>query len=472
MTTRASDTCQVTPIRGDHDRRWEDQDVVAPIAPRDHHGVPAPLRKLLDRALLRDRLSNAIVGATRDGRITGVLCLGLEGLSEFREQHGRTATQQLLMLAGERLLATVRKADTAAHLDDGEYVIVQVRLERPEGAYALVRRLIGAFTKPFTVEGATATLGITIGIAIAESDSEDAECWLQQARLARLRAKADGPGAYRCSNPELDAQLLVRRSLEADLRRALVEEQLTLHYQPIVELATRRVVGFEALLRWQHPTRGLLMPSDFLHVAEDSGQIVDLGAWVLRQACADARSWPCDVKVAVNLSPVQFAQSGITAAVTDALEANDIDPRRLIIEVNEDILLRGNDHALRTLHALKSLGMGIAMDDFGTGRSSLSHLQSFPFDRIKIDQSLMFKTESQPTAAAIVRAVISVGRSLGMTVTAEGVETERQLAFLREEGCDEVQGFYFSRPMPNQDIHRLITLIEAQRAQVTETGQD
>jgi diguanylate cyclase len=303
---------------------------------------------------------------------------------------------------------------------------------------------------------------VDIGIAVVATDDEDPECWLQQARSALREASSGTPGSYRCSNPELDAQLQVRLRLERELCQALTGEQLVLHYQPIVKLESRHVAGFEALLRWQHPTRGLLMPHDFLEVAEDSGLIVQLGAWVLHQACRDAISWPRLAKVATNVSLVEFRQPRFADAVRNALQSTGLDPSRLSLEIGEDTLSRLDERALPTLHSLKSLGVGIVMDDFGMGRSSLHQLQAFPFNEVKIDHSLIARAESQQSAAAFVRAVIGIGRSFGMKVTAEGVETESQLRFLKREGCEQVQGYYFSRPMPSREIDRLITLIELQ----------
>lgn len=448
MTKPSSETGGVNRSTGDRDREPEAQE-------------PA-VGQLADRALLRDGLRKAIASACREGRAVGVFCLGLRGLDEIEGRSGRAFVDQVLKLTGERLLANVRKTDTVARLDQGEFAIVQVRLEDVRGCYALARRLLGAVQAPALIDGQEVSPSIDFGVAIAETDHEDPECWLQQARSALHQARADAPGSFRCSNPERDAQLQVRLGLERELRQALGENQLVLHYQPIVELATRHVAGFEALLRWQHPTRGLLMPPDFLQVAEDSGLIVELGAWVLHQACRDATTWPSTVKVATNISLVEFRQSSFADTVRRTLQSTGLDPSRLLIEIGEETLVRVNERALPTLHRLKSLGVGILMDDFGTGRSSLSHLQGFPFDGVKIDQSLMARTESQSAAAALVRAVISIGRSFGMTVTAEGVETEKQLQFLHEEACDQVQGYYFSRPMPARDIDRLITLINLQ----------
>lgn len=428
-----------------------------PTAARD------PLTELPDRALFRDRMTKAISGALRDGRMTGVLCLGLDNFKRLKERFGGAFADRLLMVTAERMAANVRSADTVARLDDDQFGIVAVSLERPEGTYALVRRLLDVFAQPFQIDAREIVVEISIGITLALTEDEDPETWLQQARLAQDRAKLDGPSGYRFFDPELDAALQERLGLERDLRRALIEDQLELHYQPIVVLSNRHIVAFEALMRWRHPARGLLGPGQFLQAAEDSGQIVELGAWALRQACLNAATWPSHINVAVNLSLAQLRQNDLADIITDALQAAAIEPSRLELEVTEDVLDRGKDQVFSKLHALESLGIGISMDDFGTGPSSLSLLQNFPFDRIKIDQALMAKVESEPVSEAIVRAVINVGRSFGMRVTAEGIETEGQLELLRAEECDEVQGFYFSRPLPCEDLHRLIDLIAARR---------
>ncbi|HSA81732.1 MAG TPA: GGDEF domain-containing phosphodiesterase [Geminicoccaceae bacterium] len=425
----------------------------------------SPPVALLDRALLRDSLRRAIAGASRESRAVGILSIGLRGFDEVARRCGRDFVENALKLIGERLLATVRRTDTVVRLDDSEFIIVQVRIEGARGCYSLARRLTRAIQVPLQVDGQQLSPLIDVGIVVVETDDEDPECWLQQARAVLREARTDDPGSYRCANPELDAQLQMRLRLERELCQALAGEQLVLHYQPIVKLVSRHVAGFEALLRWQHPTRGLLMPHDFLQVAEDSGLIVQLGSWVLHQACHDAVSWPRMAKVATNVSLVEFRHSCFADTVRNALLSTGLDPSRLVIEIGEETLSRLNERALPTLHSLKSLGVGIVMDDFGMGRSSLNQLQAFPFTGVKIDHSLMARAESQESAAAFVRAVISIGRSFGLKVTAEGVETERQLRFLNKEGCEQVQGYYFSRPMPSREIDRLITLIELQSQQ-------
>jgi predicted signal transduction protein with EAL and GGDEF domain len=305
-------------------------------------------------------------------------------------------------------------------------------------------------------------VGASVGIALAPSDGVDADQLMKSADMALYRAKSDGRGVFRYFESEMDAKMQVRRGLELDLRKALVEHEFELFYQPIVDLQANRVCGFEALLRWNHPSRGLIGPSEFIPIAEDMGLITPLGEWVLRQACAEAAGWPDDVKVAVNLSPAQFKSKTLALAVTSALAASELSPSRLELEITESVLLQDNETVRGVLHQLRELGVRISMDDFGTGYSSLSYLRSFPFDKIKIDQSFVRDMCNHDDSIAIVRAVAGLGKNLGMSTTAEGVETDEQLGRLREEGCTEVQGYLFSRPLPASEVPRLLAQVREQ----------
>jgi predicted signal transduction protein with EAL and GGDEF domain len=305
-------------------------------------------------------------------------------------------------------------------------------------------------------------VGASVGIALAPSDGIDADQLMKSADMALYRAKSDGRGVLRYFESEMDAKMQVRRGLELDLRKALVEQEFELFYQPIVDLEANQVSGFEALLRWNHPTGGLIGPGDFIPIAEDMGLIIPLGEWVLRQACLEAAGWPDDVKVAVNLSPAQFKSKTLALAVTSALAASGLSPSRLELEITESVLLQDNETVRGILHQLRELGVRISMDDFGTGYSSLSYLRSFPFDKIKIDQSFVRDMCLHDDSGAIVRAVAGLGKNLGMATTAEGVETNEQLGRLREEGCTEVQGYLFSRPLPASEVPRLLAQVRKQ----------
>jgi predicted signal transduction protein with EAL and GGDEF domain len=305
--------------------------------------------------------------------------------------------------------------------------------------------------------GHQVVVGMSVGIAVAPNDGMNPDQLLRNADMALYRAKADGRGMYRFFEPEMDARMQARRTLELDLRKAIANGEFELFYQPLVNVGTGYVSGFEALIRWRHPQRGLLQPADFIPLAEETGLIVPLGEWVLRQACAEASTWPPDVKVAVNLSPVQFKSKNLVAAVMAALAASGLSPSRLELEITESVLLHESDDTLAMLHQLRDLGLRISMDDFGTGYCSLSYLRKFPFDKIKIDQSFIRDMSDRDDCLAIVRAVTAMGAGLGIVTTAEGVETSEQLERLRSEGCMEVQGYFFSPPRPAAEVRGLLT---------------
>ena len=309
-------------------------------------------------------------------------------------------------------------------------------------------------------------IGASIGIALSPSDGDESDKLLKNADMALSRAKADFRGTFSFFEAEMDARAQTRRKIEIELREAIQNDVLRPYYQPLVDLSTGRITGFEALVRWPHPERGMISPGEFIPVAEETGLINAVGGLMLRRACMDAAQWPDDVRVAVNLSPLQFRVGNLLSVVMDTLKQTGLPPTRLEFEITETLLLEKSDQVLATLHALRSLGVRISMDDFGTGYSSLSYLRSFPFDKIKIDQSFVRDLGANPDAQAIVRSIISLGKGLGVTITAEGVETEAELSCLRNEGCHEGQGFLFSRARPNAEIVRLL---EAQRGE-TDAG--
>ena len=324
-------------------------------------------------------------------------------------------------------------------------------------------RIVLQLTLQFEVDGHQVLIGTSIGIAVAPIDGKDAETLLQHADMALYRAKNEGRGSFHFFEPGMDEAMQHRRMLEQGLRVALERREFRLVYQPLMSLAENRVCCFEALLRWDHPERGLISPAEFIPVAEETGAIAAIGDWVLREACSTAAAWPEHVRIAVNLSPVQFRKPGLVASVTDALAAAQLPPHRLELEITETLLLAETDATLQTLHRLRDLGVRISMDDFGTGYSSLSYLRAFPFDKIKIDRSFMSGISPRDDAMAIVKAVIGLGQSLGMTTTAEGIETEEQLAVVREQGCSEVQGFLFSPPLPASGAEALLERLRSDR---------
>jgi predicted signal transduction protein with EAL and GGDEF domain len=336
---------------------------------------------------------------------------------------------------------------------------MQSGASQPTDATALASRLIEVIGAPYEVGGHQAAVELSIGIALAPGDGVGPDELLKNADLALYRAKSDGHGLYRFFQPEMDARMQNRRRLEIDLRRAITNGEFELFYQPLVDVQTEHVTGFEALIRWHHPERGVILPLDFIPVAEETGLIVPIGDWVMRQACAEAVTWPSAVKIAINLSPIQFKNKTLLLSVVSALAASGLSANRLELEITESVLLQDGDATLAILHSLRELGIRISMDDFGTGYSSLSYLRKFPFDKIKIDQSFIFDMSDHSDGLAIVRAVIAMGSGLGIATTAEGEETSEQFKQLKLEGCTEVQGYLFSPPRPATDVKALLASI-------------
>ncbi|UMY18153.1 EAL domain-containing protein [Methylobacterium organophilum] len=433
----------------DVSERWEAETRIAHMARHD------ALTELPNRVLLRERIEAAL---TQVGCEAGfaVHCLDLDHFKQINDTLGHNVGDELLCAVAHRLRACIRDIDTVARLGGDEFAIVQLGIETPEDAVVQACRMVEVLREPYALTEHTVTVGVSIGIAIAPEDGMTASRLLKYADVALYRAKAEGRGRHRLFEPEMGERLQARRLLEIDLREALTRDAFELHYQPIYSLADDRICGFEALLRWNHPERGRVSPAEFVPLAEEIGLIVPLGEWVIRQACDEARRWPEGLKVAVNVSPAQFVSARLIEIVRDALSESGLSAGRLELEITETVLLQNGGATVAMLHALKTLGARISMDDFGTGYSSLSYLRSFPFDKIKIDQAFTRDLAVENGSDFIVRAVISLGASLGMTTTAEGVETPEQLARLREEGCDEVQGYLFSRPVPAAELPALI----------------
>jgi diguanylate cyclase (GGDEF)-like protein len=413
------------------------------------------LTRLPNRNLFRERIETAVAHASR-ATAAAVLYLDLDHFKQVNDTLGHPVGDTLLRAVAERLGACVRQLDTVARFGGDEFAVVQVGPERIEDVAKLAQRIIDVLSEPYEVDGHHVIIGVSLGIAMANADGSDADTLLKNADIALYRAKAEGRGVYRFFAAEMDARLQERRQLELELHKALVEKEFELFYQPQVDLATDRICGFEALVRWNHPERGLVTPTEFIWLAEETGLIVALGTWVLRQACQEAINWPDDVRLAVNLSPVQFRRQDLIHDVTEALRDSGLPAWRLDLEITESVLLTHNAEHVGILEDLRALGVHISMDDFGTGYSSLSYLRSFPFDKIKIDQSFIRDLPHSKDAVAIVRAIAALGASLGMVTVAEGVERPDQLLQLRNEGCDEVQGYLFSVPTPTSDIPELL----------------
>jgi diguanylate cyclase (GGDEF)-like protein len=413
------------------------------------------LTDLPNRVLFHQRLEHAIAFARR-GRPLALLFLDLDHFTGVNDTLGHPIGDALLKAVAARLAADTRDIDTVARLGGDEFAIMQTAITRPMEATQLAERLIELLDAPFDIEGHQIVIGTSIGIAFAPQDGLDPDQLLRCADLALYRAKADGRGVCRLFHAEMDAEMQERRVLELDLRQALHANQLEVFYQPFVDVHDKTIVGFEALVRWRHPERGIISPAEFIPLAEEIGLIVPIGEWVLHRACADCASWPGELKVAINLSAVQFGSHNLVAAVASALEASELRPYRLELEVTETVMLQDTETTLATLHEMHRLGARIAMDDFGTGYSSLSYLRRFPFDRIKIDQSFVRDVTTRRDCGAIVRAAVGLSSELGMATTAEGVETEAQLEALFRMGCDEAQGYLFSRPVPAADVPALL----------------
>jgi diguanylate cyclase (GGDEF)-like protein/PAS domain S-box-containing protein len=423
------------------------------------------LTGLPNRMLLRQRLDELLAHTRRSGDKVAVLFLDLDNFKGINDTLGHAIGDKLLKGVTKRLRSSLREEDAIARLGSDEFAIVQAGVSRPEEVAFLARRLIDAISEPYLFDGHTIISGACIGIAIAPGDGDDAEKLLKNADMALSRAKSEGHGTFSFFESEMDARAQSRRRIELDLRSAIENNLLQPYYQPLVDLKTGRITGFEALVRWPDRERGMIPPSEFIPVAEETGLINAVGGLMLRRACMDAAQWPDDVRVAVNLSPLQFRVGNLLSVVMDALKMSGLSPKRLELEITETVLLDKSDQVLATLHALRALGVRISMDDFGTGYSSLSYLRSFPFDKIKIDRSFVQDLDSNHDGQAIMRSIISLGMGLGVTITAEGVETEAELSCLRAEGCHEGQGFLFSRARPNAEI---TALLQAQRDATTQ----
>ena len=414
------------------------------------------LTNLPNRLLFREQMEQALSTMRRDEQLA-VLCLDLDHFKNVNDTLGHPIGDELLKAVAERVRGSLRETDTVARLGGDEFAILQVgSTHQPADATGLAGRLIDLLGQPCNLNGHQVVVGVSIGVALAPHDGSDPDQLLKSADMALYRAKAEGRSTYRFFESEMDARAQARRVLELDMRAALKVGEFELYYQPIIDLRSDEINAFEALVRWHHPVRGMVAPLDFIPLAEETGLIVPLGEWVLRNACAEAAKWSKKVRVTVNLSPVQFKNRHLLDVVVSAVTASGLAPDRLELEITESVLLNDSEQTLATLHSLRQFGVRISMDDFGTGYSSLSYLRSFPFDKIKIDRSFITDLSSRDDCMAIVRAVTGLGTSLGIATTAEGVETKEQLALLRLEGCTEVQGYLFSAPRPAAEVEKLL----------------
>ena len=413
------------------------------------------LTDLPNRMLFRERIERELERIKR-GEQLAMLYIDIDEFKSINDSLGHPVGDELLKAVASRLRSCVRETDFVARLGGDEFAIVQTGIGQPSDVMELVKRIYDAIREPYECLGHHVTTDASIGIALAPHDGNDLDQLLKSADLAMYGAKADGRRTYRFFEAEMDARVKARRTLELDMRQAIIDGTFEIHYQPVVNLRRNEIVGCEALLRWRHPVRGMISPADFIPIAEETGLICEIGDWVLATACAEAMNWPPNIRLAVNVSPVQFRSHAFSLKVANTLATTGLSASRLELEITEAVLIRDDDAALTLLQHLRNIGVRIALDDFGTGYSSLSYLRRFPFDKIKIDRCFVDGIEEADGSSAIVQAVINIANAQDMTTTAEGIETEPQREMLRDLGCTEMQGFLFSRPLPVEQIRTLL----------------
>jgi diguanylate cyclase (GGDEF)-like protein len=412
------------------------------------------LTGLPNRTMFQQQLEHLFRAAEGSGSLFALHCLDLDQFKVINDTLGHPAGDALLVEAGQRVLQAAR-GHFVARLGGDEFVVLQTVGEDRNAIDRLTRDILEAMAQPVVIDGNEFVPSTSIGIAIAPQDGDDGEALLRSADLALYRAKEAGRGTFAFFEESLNARAQKRRQVETDLRLAVERGEFVLHYQPLFDLELNRICSFEALIRWNHPMRGQISPADFIPIAEDTGLIVPIGAWVVREACEQASHWPEDIRIAVNVSPVQFHRGALQETILRALAGSGLAPARLEVEITESIFLEGSESTLKLLHSLRSLGVRVALDDFGTGYSSLSYLQSFPFDKLKIDRSFIQNLLTREGASAIVRAITELAHALNIETTAEGVEETAQLVELRAHGCSSVQGFLFAEPMTASEVDQL-----------------
>lgn len=415
-----------------------------------------PLTQLPNRVAFNETLDGALKRLALSGEEFAVLLLDLDHFKEVNDRFGHPAGDEFLVQVASRLQRCTRAAEHVARIGGDEFALVMANLAHPEDALEIAERFVAAFTEPFLIEGCEIVGATSVGIVLAPRDANTPLDIMKNADAALYRAKKAGPGTVCFFEEEDDKASRDRKALQTDLEGAIARDELFLVFQPFLDLDANRITGFEALLRWQHPSRGLVPPSEFIPIAEETGLIHEIGEWVVRRACATLADWPEDIRVAVNFSAAQFHNTGILQTIVQALADARVAPHRLEIEITESMLLSKYGSAASILNALLELGATVALDDFGTGFSSLTYLRKLPFSRIKIDQSFIRDMLVQPDCAAIVKSVISLARDLNIDVVAEGVETADQLEYLRQISCDEVQGYLIGRPVSADGVQALL----------------
>ena len=411
---------------------------------------------LPNRALFQDRLKQVLGHARRTGKLAAVHLIDLDHFKDINDTMGHDAGDALLKGIGERLLGCVRTSDTVARIGGDEFGVIQVEPNNADGIAILAQKLLKSLEQPFKIDGRDVHSTASIGITIFPEDADNPEEALRNADMALYHGKGEGRGNYRFFVTKMNDDIQRRRAIEDDMRAGLERGEFILHYQPKLHIGSNRITGMEALIRWNHPQQGFMSPAEFIPVAERSKLIVPIGEWVLREACTRNKAWTDaglgPIKVAVNLSAVQIQETDLTATIRGVLEETGLDASQLELEITESLAMRNAEATIELFTELSKLGVSVSIDDFGTGYSSLSYLKDFPIQRIKIDKAFIDDIGSGENPGAIARAVTTMGHSFGMEITAEGVETEDQLTFLRSLGCDEIQGYYFSRPLPEAEF--------------------
>ena len=418
------------------------------------------LTGLPNRSLLRDRIERAIVKARRDSHQVAVVFVDLDHFKLINDSLGHHVGDRLLLEVADRLLACVRGHDSVARQGGDEFVIVLTEQHDENETLAIVSRLLESISQPWVDAGKEYGLSCSIGISCYPQDGDDSDALLRCADAAMYKAKSSGRSTYHFYTPELNAAISERLELENRLRHALERNEFRVYYQPRIDTSSGRIVGAEALVRWECPDKGLIPPDSFIPIAEETGLIIPVGEWVLQEACRQNSAWQHaglpPISISVNLSPIQFRHAGLVESVAAALQQAALEPACLELELTESFVMHDAERINVAMQALKALGVDIAVDDFGTGYSSLSYLKRFPVDRLKVDKSFVRDIDTDPDDAAIVRAIITLGHALGLKVVAEGVETSAHLEFLQQHGCDELQGYFFSRPVPAAGMETML----------------
>jgi diguanylate cyclase (GGDEF)-like protein/PAS domain S-box-containing protein len=426
----------------------------------EHQASHDSLTGLPNRSLLRDRIEQAIVKAQRDSHLVAVVFVDLDHFKLINDSLGHHVGDRLLLEVADRLIACVRSHDSVARQGGDEFVLVLTELHEENEILAIVSRLLEVISQPWMDEGQEYGLSCSVGISCYPQDGGDPDALLRCADAAMYKAKESGRSTYHFYTPELNQAISERLELENSLRHALEREEFRVYYQPRIDVASGRIIGAEALIRWDCPGKGIIPPDSFISIAEETGLIIPIGQWILEEACRQNSAWQRaglpPINVSVNLSPIQFRHTGLVQAVASALAQAGLHPAFLELELTESFVMHDAERINVAMKSLKTLGVDIAVDDFGTGYSSLSYLKRFPVDRLKVDKSFVRDIDSDPDDAAIVRAIITLGHALGLKVVAEGVETLAHLEFLRQHGCDELQGYYFSRPIPALEMEALL----------------